>query len=176
MFILVILLTISVGLNVFLYTGTKAEPELEIVQVSDTVIRIDTIFKEVTQRVVVEKPVPVYIDTTNNLRTYRDTIKHGFGAIWREEVVLGELLSKNIEFDHRIPIITRSTEVNTTNNLLVRKHLFFATMGLGTDFNKEVLPIVGGQYVFKDHRMSISYSYSPFNRYQNLVIGMRLFQ
>ncbi len=176
MFILVILLTISVGLNVFHYTGSRAEPEVEIVQVTDTVIRIDTIFKEVTQMVVVEKPIPVYVDTAKNVRTYRDTLKHGFGTIWREEVVLGELLSKNIEFDQRIPIITRSQEVNKTNNIFIRKHLFFATIGMGTDYKKEVLPTIGGQYVFNDHRMSISYSYSPINRYHNFVIGLRLFQ
>jgi len=178
LFILVILLTLSVGLNVFQYTARQvdSDPVPEIVTVSDTVVRIDTIFKEVTQRVLVEKPVPVYVDTANNVRTYRDTLKYGFGTIWREEVVFGELLSKNIEYDQRIPIITRSQEVNTTNNIFIRKHLFFATIGMGTDYKKEVIPIIGGQYVFNDHRMSISYSYSPFNEYHNFVIGLRLFQ
>jgi len=159
MFILVILLTISVGFNVFQYTGRKAEPELEIVQVSDTLIRIDTIFKELTQRVVIEKPIPVYVDTTNNLRTYRDTIYLPYGTLRREEVVFGELLKRDLHFDFKIPEIYKTLEVTNTVTKAVRNRMLFATIGLRTDFNHNSTPVFGMAYISSGHRYVFGVDY-----------------
>lgn len=159
MFILVILLSISVGLNVFHYTGSKAEPEVEIVQVSDTVIRIDTIFKEVTQRVVVEKPVPVYVDTASNVRTYRDTIFHQYGTIRGEQIVFGELLKKDLQIDIQIPEVYKTLEVTNTVTRSVRNRMLFATIGLKTDFNHNSTAVFGMAYIPSGHRYIFGIDY-----------------
>jgi hypothetical protein len=154
MFILVILLTISVGLNVFQYTGRKVrtEPVQEITQVSDTVIRVDTIYKEVTQRVVVERPVPVYVDTANNVRTYRDTIFHQYGTIRGEQIVFGELLRRDVQVDFNVPEVYGTLEVNNSVIRTVRPRMLFSTLGLWTDFNHSASPVVGVAFIPNGHR------------------------
>jgi len=170
MFILVILLTISIGLNVFQYTGRKAESELEIVQVSDTVIRIDTIFKEVTHSVVVEKPIPVYVDTTSNLRTYRDTIYLPYGTIRGEEVVFGELLKRDLHFDFKIPEIYRTLEVTNTVTKAVRNRMLFATIGLRTDCKT---PVFGLAYIPSGHRYIFGIDYG-LDRHISAKVGFAI--
>jgi len=152
MFILVILLTLSVGLNVFQYTGRKVELEPEIIQVSDTVVRIDTIFKEVTQHVVVEKPVPVYVDTTANIRTYRDTITLPYGTVKGEHIVLGELIKKDLQVDLKIPEVYRTLEVNNTVTRSVRQRMLITTVGLRTDFNHYTSPVIGVAFIPNGNR------------------------
>ena len=154
MFILVILLTFSVGLNVFQYTGRKvaSDPVPEIIQVSDTVVRIDTIYKEVTQHVVVENPVPVYVDTLKNLRTYRDTIFLSYGTIKGEQVVFGEMLKRELQFDLKIPEVYRTLEINNTVTRSVRNRMLFATIGLRTDFKHYASPVFGVAFIPNGHR------------------------
>ena len=154
MFILVILLTLSVGLNVFQYTGRKvnSDPVTEIVQVSDTVVRIDTIYKEITQRIEVEKPVPVFVDTTTNVRTYRDTIFPPYGTIKGEQIVFGKMLKRELQFDFKIPEVYRTLEVNNTLTRSVRQQMLFATVGVRTDFNHYASPVFGVAFVPSGHR------------------------
>lgn len=153
MFILVILLTLSVGLNVFQYTGRKVNPDPvpEIVTVSDTIIRIDTIFHTVTRQVTIDRPVPVYIDTTSNIRTYRDTITLPYGTIKGEQIVLGELIKKDLQFDLKIPEIYRTLEVNNTVTHSIRNRMLFGTIGLRTDFNHYASPVFGVAFVPNGH-------------------------
>ena len=154
MFILVILLTLSVGLNVFQYTGRKvnSDPVPEIIQVSDTVVRIDTIYKEVTRHVVVEKPVPVYVDTTANIRTYRDTITLPYGTIKDEQIVFGEMLKRELQIDFKIPEVNRTLEVNNTVTRSVRNSMLFATIGLRIDFKHYASPVFGVAFIPNGHR------------------------
>ena len=154
MFILVILLTLSVGLNVFQYTGRKvnSDPGPEIIQVSDTVVRVDTIYKEVTQHVVVEKPVPVYVDTLKNLRTYRDTIFLPYGTIKGEQIVLGELIKKDLQVDFKIPEVYRTLEINNTVTRSVRNRMLFTTVGVRTDFDHHASPGIGVAFIPNGHR------------------------
>ena len=161
MFILVILLTLSVGINVFQYTGRKVASYSvpEINQVSDTVVRIDTIFKEVTQKIVVEKPVPVYVDTTANIRTYRDTITLPYGTIKGEQVVFGELLKRELQFDSKIPEVYRTLEVNNTVTRSVRNRMLFATVGLRTDFHHNPSPVFGVAFIPNGHRYLFGIDY-----------------
>ena len=154
MFILVILLTLSVGLNVFQYTGRKvnSDPVPEIVQVSDTVVRVDTIYKEITHRIEVEKPVPVYVDTTTNIRTYRDTITLPYGAIKGEQIVFGEMLKRELQFDLKIPEVYRTLEINNTVTRSVRQRMLFATVGMRTDFDHYASPVFGVAFIPNGHR------------------------
>ncbi len=159
MFILVILLTISVGINVFHYTAKRPDPVPEIIQVTDTVIRIDTIFKEVTQRVVIEKPIPVYVDTASNVRIYRDTIFHQYGTIRGEQIVFGELLKKDLLIDLKIPEVYKTLEVTNTVTRSVRNRMLFATIGLRTDFNHNSTPVFGVAYIPSNHRYIFAIDY-----------------
>lgn len=154
MFILVILLTLSVGLNVFQYTGRKvnSDPVPEIVQVSDTVVRVDTIYKEFTQKILVERPVPVYVDTTANIRTYRDTITLPYGTIKGEQIVFGVLLKRELQVDFKIPEVYRTLEVSNTVSRSVRQRMLFATVGLRTDFNHYASPVFGVAFIPSGHR------------------------
>ena len=154
MFILVILLTLSVGLNVFQYTGRKvnSDPVTEIVQVSDTVVRIDTIYKEITHRIEVEKPVPVYVDTTVNIRTYRDTIYLPYGTIKGVQIVLGEMLKRELQFDFKIPEVYRTLEINNTVTRSVRNRMLFTTVGVRTDFDHHATPVIGVEFIPNGHR------------------------
>lgn len=161
MFILVILLTLSVGLNVFQYTGRKVNPDpvTEIIQLSDTVIRIDTIYKEVTQHVVVEKPVPVYVDTTANIKTYRDTITLPYGTIKGEQIVFGELLKRELQFDLKIPEVYRTLEMNNTVTKAICNRILFGTIGLRTDFNHNSTPVFGMIYIPARHQYIFGIDY-----------------
>jgi len=176
MFALVVLLTISVGVNVFMYTGSKPDPDPEIVTVSDTIVRVDTILRVVTNKVVVEKPVPVLVDTVTNLKTYRDTIYHQFGTIRREEVVFGDLIRKGIEFDLQIPEVTKTLTISTVKTQYIRRRLLFATAGFQSDFNGFISPTVGGQYVLRDHRISLSYNYTFSGDQHSVIMGYNIFR
>lgn len=159
MFILVILLTISVGINVFHYTAKRPDPVPEIVTVSDTVVRIDTIFNTVTQQVTIEKPVPMYIDTTTNIRTYRDTISLPYGTIRGEQIVVGELLRKDVQVDFKVPEVYRTLEVNNTVTRAVRQRMLFATIGMRTDFNHNSTTVFGVAYIPTNHRYIFGIDY-----------------
>lgn len=154
MFILVILLTLSVGLNLFQYTGRKvnSDPVTEIITVSDTVVQVDTIYREITHHIEVEKPVPVYVDTTANIRTYRDTIYHPYGTIKGEQIVFGEMLKRDLQLDLKIPEVYRTLEVNNTVTRSVRSRMLFATIGLRTDCYHYASPIFGVTYIPNGHR------------------------
>lgn len=152
LFILVIMLTLSVGLNVFQYAGHKQDIEPEIIQVSDTVVRIDTIYRELTHRIEVEKPVPVYVDTTANIRTYRDTIYLPYGTIKDEQIVMGQVIKRGLQVDFKIPEVFRTLEVNNTVTHSVRNRMLFATIGLKTNFNQYASPVLGVAYIPNGHR------------------------
>jgi len=159
LFILVILLTFSVGINVFLYTGKRPDPVPEIVTVSDTVVRVDTIIHNVTQQVTIDRPVPVYIDTTANIRTYRDTIYLPYGTIRGEQVVIGELLRKDIQVDFRIPEVYRTLEVNNSVTRSVKKRMLLGTIGMRTDFNHNSTVVFGVAYFSSNHRYIFEIDY-----------------
>ena len=155
LFILVILLTLSVGINVFLYIGKRAGPVPEIVTVSDTVVRVDTIIHTVTQQVTIERPVPVYIDTTANIRTYRDTVYLPYGTIRGEQVVIGELLRRNLQVDFKIPEVYRTLEVNNNVTRAVRQRMLFVSLGLRTDFKHYASPVFGVVFLPNRHRYMV---------------------
>ena len=156
MFILVILLTISVGINVFHYTAKRPDPVPEIVTVSDTVVRVDTIIHTVTQQVTIERPVPVYIDTTANIRTYRDTITHPFGTIQREELILGEILKQDLTFDVKIPEVFNTITITNSTTQTIRKPLLFVTGGVRYNHRElRFVPTVGIFGVAPGHRYSL---------------------
>ncbi len=152
------LLLLSVLINVFQYHNRKP-PVIETVTVRDTLVRRDTIIRVVTNRIVVEKPVPVSVDTTNNIRTYKDTIYHQFGTIRREELVFGELLKKEIDFDLHIPEITRTITVNQVTTNTIRSRLLYATVGLRADYEGKAYPTLGATYVLRDHKLMFGADY-----------------
>lgn len=156
MFILVILLTLSVGLNVFQYTGRKVNAEPEIVQVSDTVVRIDTIIHTVTHQVTIDRPVPVYIDTISNIRTYRDTIFHPFGTIKREEMIMGEILKQDLNIDLKIPETLRTLTVMNSTTQTVRSPLVFVTGGFRySPSEQSLVPTIGLLGIISGYRLGI---------------------
>ena len=124
------LLLLSLLLNVFQYYNRRP-PVIETVTVIDTLVRNDTIIRVVTNRIVVEKPVPVMVDTTTNIRTYKDTIYHQYGTIRREELVFGEMLKKEIDFDLNIPEVTRTITVKQVTTNTVRNRLLYGTVEIG---------------------------------------------
>ena len=155
MLILVILLTLSVGINVFQYTGKRADPVPEIVTLRDTVIRIDTIIHTVKQQVTIERPVPVYIDTTANTRTYRDTVFLPYGTIRGEQVVVGELLRKDLQVDFRIPEVYKTLEVKNTVTRVARNRMLFGTIGMRSDFKNHASPVFGVAYIPNGHQYMV---------------------
>lgn len=167
------LLIASLTGNVIQYAYRK--PIIDTVYVTDTLIRFDTIVHTVTNRVTIEKPVPVYQDTITNVKTYRDTIYHQYGTIRREEQVLGELLRKDIEIDLRIPEITKTLTINTVQTNTIRRPLLFVSTGLQSDFKGISTPVVGAQYITKHHRLNMSYSYLLSGQHQ-ITVGYNIFR
>lgn len=155
---LLILLFLSAGLNVIQYK-LRRPPVIETVTVRDTISRNDTVIKVVTNHVVIEKPVPVLVDTASNIRTYRDTIYHQYGTIRREEIVLGEMLKKEIDFDLHIPEITRSITINQVTTNTIRNRLLYGTLGLRLSYEGKAHPTLGATYVLKDHRIMFGADY-----------------
>lgn len=174
MFILVILLTISVGLNVFQYTGRKPDPNPEIVTVVDTVVRVDTILRVETNQVFIERPIPVKVDSVKNTKIYRDTIFHQYGTIQREEIVFGDLLRKDIKFDFQIPETIKTIEITKTNTEYVRRGLLLGTVGFQSNFVDLYSPTVGGQYIFRGHDFAISYNYTLGLKQHQFGVGFRI--
>ena len=167
---LVILLLISAGINVVQYHNRRPLI-IETVTVRDTVSRIDTVVKIVTNRIAVEKPVPVLVDTTSNVRTYRDTIHHQYGTIRREETVMGELLKKDIEFDIKIPEITRTLTINSTVTNTVRSPLLYITGGIRSNaIDQSMVPAIGLLGISQGHRWSAGVDYS-FDRQFRITLG-----
>ena len=169
---LLILLLISAGLNVVQYQNRKP-PVLETVTVRDTISRTDTVLRIVTNRVVVEKPVPVLVDTATNTRTYRDTIYHPYGTIRREEVVIGEMIKKDLVLDLQIPEITHTLTVNNTITRTVRSRLLYATAGIRTDYDGKAYPTLGATYVLKDHKIMFGADYG-FDRSISARVGFSI--
>ncbi len=152
------LLLLSVLMNVFQYQNRRP-PVVETITVRDTISRVDTVVRVVTNRVVVEMPVPVMVDTTNNIRTYKDTIYHQYGTIRREEIVFGELMKKEIDFDFQIPEITRTITVNQVTTNTIRSRLLYATVGLRADYEGKAYPTLGATYVLRDHKIMFGADY-----------------
>ena len=100
--IVVILLLLSLAGNFFQYKYCKKEVAIETVVHRDTIIRVDTIVRNVRYDSIILYPKPVHIDTINRIQIYRDTIYHSLGWIEREEIVHGDLLSKGIEFEFNV--------------------------------------------------------------------------
>jgi len=156
--VLGVLLLLSVGINVIQYQ-IRRPLVIETVTVRDTISRVDTVVRVITNRVVVEKPVPVMADTMNNIRTYKDTIYHQYGTIRREEIVFGELMKKEIDFDFQIPEITRTITVNQVTTNTIRSRLLYATLGLRADYEGKAYPTLGATYVLRDHRIMFGADY-----------------
>ena len=148
--IALLLLIISLAGNFFQYNLRK--PVVETVFETDTLVRVDTIFHTITQQITIEKPVPVYIDTIANIRTYRDTIYLPYGTIRGEQVVVGELLRKDLKVDFKIPEVYRTLEVNNTITRSVRNRMSFATIGMRTDFHHHSSPLFGVAYIPQRHK------------------------
>ena len=173
--IITALLVLSLAGNVIQYFRCKP-PVIETVIVTDTISRVDTITRVITNRVVVEKPVPVYVDSALNTRTYRDTLFHQYGTIRREEVVLGELLKKDIEFDLQIPEITRTLTVNNTVTRTVRSPLLFVTGGVRSTVNEHgYVPTIGLIGVSEGHRWMAGVDYG-FDRQLTAKVGYTIFR
>jgi hypothetical protein len=173
--ILASLLVISLGGNVYQAVRCKL-PVIETVTVRDTVSRIDTIIRVVTNRVVIEKPVPVLVDTTTNIRVYRDTIYHQYGQIRREETVSGELMKKDIEFDLQIPEITKTLTVNNTITKTIRSPLLFVTAGVrSTVLDQGYVPTIGMIGVSEGHRWMAGIDYG-FDRQLTVKVGFTIFK
>ena len=166
------LLLLSVLINVFQYHNRRP-PVVETVTVRDTLSRVDTVVRVITNRVVVDKPVPVSVDTTNNIRTYKDTIHHPFGTIRRQELVFGELLKKEIDFDLHIPEITRTITVNQVTTNTVRNRLLYGTVGLISDPEGKTFPSFGAIYVLKDHKIVFGADYG-LNKSISARVGFSL--
>jgi hypothetical protein len=149
----IILHIISLAGNYFQHTLRK--PVIETIFETDTLIQVDTIIHTITQQVTVERPVPVYIDTTTNIRTYRDTIYLPYGTIRGEQVVLGELLRKDFQVDLKLPEVYRTLELNNTVTRSVRDRMLFATIGLRTDFNQHASPVFGLAFIPNGHRYMV---------------------
>jgi hypothetical protein len=114
--------------------------------------RVQDFKKELTHRIEVEKPVPVYVDTTANIRTFRDTIFLPYGTIKEEQIVLGELIKKDLLIDLKIPEIYRTLEVHNTVTHSIRNRMLFATIGLRIDFNHYATPVFGVAFIPNGHR------------------------
>ena len=151
--IALLLLIISLAGNFFQYNLRK--PVVETVFETDTLVRVDTIFHTITQQITIEKPVPVYVDTNTNIRTYRDTVYLPYGTIRGEQVVVGELLRKDLQVDFKIPEVYRTLEVNNTVTRSVRNRMLFATIGLRTDFHHHSSPSFGVEYIPNGHRYMV---------------------
>ena len=148
--IALMLLIISLAGNYFQHTLRK--PVIETVFETDTLIQVDTIFHTITQQVTIDRPVPVYIDTTANIRTYRDTIYLPYGTIKDEQIVMGEVIKRGLLVDFKIPEVYRTMEVNNTVTHSVRNRILFATIGLRTIFNQNASPVLGVAYIPNGHR------------------------
>jgi len=148
-----LLLIISLAGNYFQHTLRK--PVIETVFETDTLIQVDTIIHTITHQVTIDRPVPVYIDTTANIRTYRDTIYLPYGTIRGEQVVVGEILRKDLQVDFKIPAVYRTLEVNNTSTRIVRNRMLYGTIGLMTDFDHHVSPVFGVAYLPKGHRYMV---------------------
>ena len=144
------LLIISLIGNYFQHS--KRKPVIETVFVTDTLVQVDTIIHTVTQHVTIDRPVPVYFDTTSNIRTYRDTIFLPYGTIKGEQIVLGELIKKDLQVDFKIPEVYRTLEINNTVTRSVRQRMLFATVGMRTDFNHYATPVFGVAIIPNGHR------------------------
>ena len=155
--IALLLLIISLAGNFFQYNLRK--PVVETVFETDTLIQVDTIIHAVTQQVTIDRPVPVYIDTIANIRTYRDTIYLPYVTIRGEQVVVGELLRKDFQVDLKIPEVYRTLEVNNTVTRSVRNRMLFATIGLRTDFHHHSSPFFGVAYIPSCHRYIFGIDY-----------------
>lgn len=144
------LLIISLAGNYIQHTLRK--PVIETVFETDTLIQVDTIFHTITQQVTVDRPVPVYMDTTANIRTYCDTIALPYGTIMGEQVVMGELLRKDFHVEFKVPEVYRTLEVNNMVTRSVRDRMLFGTIGIRTDFNHYATPVFGVVFIPNGHR------------------------
>ncbi len=167
-----LLLIISLAGNYFQHTLRK--PVIETVFETDTLIQVDTIFHTVTQQVTVERPVPVYIDTTTKIRTYRDTITLPYGTINREELVLGEILKHDLTFDVKIPEVFHTITITNSTTQTIRKPLFFVTGGFRYSHSEQtIVPAVGILGVTPGQQYTLGLDFD-LDRTVSLKFGIRL--
>jgi len=149
-----LLLIISLAGNFFQYNLRR--PVVETIFETDTLIQVDTIYHTVTQQVTIDRPVPVYIDTTANIRTYRDTVYLPYGTINREELVLGEILKQDLTFDVKIPEIFNTITITNSTTQTIRQPLLFVTGGFRYNHSEQTLvPSIGIIGVTQGHRLAI---------------------
>lgn len=166
------LLIISLIGNYFQYSLRK--PVIETVFVTDTLVQVDTIIHTVTQHVTIDRPVPVYIDTSTNIRTYRDTIFHPFGTINREELVLGEILKQDLKIDYKIPETLRTLTVTNSTTQTIRSPLVFVTGGFRYNTAAQTLmPTIGILWVTQGHQYTLGLEVD-LDKMVSVRVGIRL--
>ena len=167
-----LLLIISLAGNFFQYNLRK--PVVETVFETDTLIQVDTIFHTVTQQVTIERPVPVYIDTTSNIRTYRDTVYLPYGTINREELVLGEILKQDLTFDVKIPEVLKTISITNNTTQTIRQPLLFVTGGFRYNHSEQTLvPAIGFLGVVSNHQYCLGLDFD-LDRTVSVRVGIRL--
>ena len=167
-----LLLVISLIGNYF--QPSMRKPVVETLFVTDTLVQVDTIIHTVTQHVTIDRPVPVYIDTTSNIRTYRDTIFHPFGTIKREELVLGEILKQDLHIDFKIPETLRTLTVTNSTTQTVRSPLLFMTGGFRYNTAAQTLmPTIGILWVTPGHQYTLGLEVD-LDRTVSVRVGIRL--
>lgn len=166
------LLIISLAGNYFQHTLRK--PVIETVFETDTLIQVDTIFHTVTQQVTIDRPVPVYIDTTANIRTYRDTITLPYGTINREELVLGEILKHDLTYDVKIPEVFNTITITNSTTQTIRQPLFFVTGRVRYNPSEQsMVPTIGLLGITPGHRYILGLDFD-LDRTVSLKFGIRL--
>ena len=169
----IMMLIISLAGNYIQHTLRK--PVIETVFETDTLIRIDTIIHTVTHQVTIDRPVPVYIDTTANIRTYRDTIYLPYGTINREELVLGEILKQDIAFNVKIPEVLNTITIANSTTQTIRQPLLFVTGGVRYHALKSSLvPEIGMFGVVQGHRLGLGVDLG-FDGFLEVKMGIMIF-
>ena len=167
-----LLLIISLIGNYFQQSMRK--PVIETVFVTDTLVQVDTIIHTVTHQVTIDRPVPFYIDTSTNIRTYRDTIFHPFVTINREELVLGEILKQDLHIDFKIPETLRTMTVTNSTTQTIRSPLVFLTGGFRYNQAAQTLmPTIGILWVTTGHQYTMGLD-CDLDRTVSVRVGMRL--
>lgn len=174
-FILAVLLVISLGFNGYQFFRKPTDQPIEIVR--DTVVFIthkrDTVYENIVKEVIVERPVPVYVDAEKNIREYKDTVKHEYGSVFRRELVEGVLLQKDIKFDFNIPTVFDTTVIHQTItvNKIIKEPQLFATFGFRTGYETEkYIPTIGLLGVSKGHKWAAGVDFG-WDKQMQIKIG-----
>ena len=175
--VLAIALLISVVFNVVLSVKCGRTQGQDTTIERDTVVSIqvvrDTVYKEYYYEVVNNNPIPTSVDTTNNIKQYKDTIYHEYGKIYQLNTVRGDLLSNAIQLDLKIPTFYETNTITYTINNKIRNPLFFATAGIRMNELRTPVPMFGLTTVSRGHRYMIGFDYG-LDHHMNVRLGIAL--